>query len=272
MKTTFKEVAKLYIGCEMSNGTTLYSADMDDDLILIGNTGGKTEFRPECNDKIKPVLRKLSDITEAEDQEWQKVSTEVDNHVAGSYTAVAMQIHWAKRLNFYRSIYIDCDELIKNGYAIDKATIPQVELDEPVQGSDGTGITPTRAPEFFDQVLSDLLVTALEGGSNNWYLIKEESDAKVRKYAGVKHPQNQMNCFSEWLFVALDKGEEIQIHDCEDEDNLLGILTRQSMSKAAHLLQDKYPTIYENILEEDCDAGDADIFFQLAVMGEVVYG
>ncbi len=107
---------------------------------------------------------------------------------------------------------------------------------------------------FSNQILSDILVTALKGGSNNWYFINTESDRKIRKYKDSQHPQNQMNCFSEHLFVALDNGEEIQIHDIEETDDLLGTLTKESLIKAVILLQENYKELYDSMLEEDHDA------------------
>jgi hypothetical protein len=42
--------------------------------------------------------------------------------------------------------------------------------------------------------------------------------------------------------------------------------------EAITIIKEKYPRIWENILLENADAGDADVFLQLCVMGEVVYG
>jgi len=38
------------------------------------------------------------------------------------------------------------------------------------------------------------------------------------------------------------------------------------------VLKKNYPKIWENILLENADAGDADVFLQLCVMGDVVFG
>ena len=69
--------------------------------------------------EFKPILRYLHDITEAEQAEWDKISTTIGEMAIES----ALQIHWAKRLNFYRSIGIDCDGLLDSGQAIDKKTL-----------------------------------------------------------------------------------------------------------------------------------------------------
>jgi hypothetical protein len=41
---------------------------------------------------------------------------------------------------------------------------------------------------------------------------------------------------------------------------------------AINLVKKDYPEVYENIVLEEYDAEDADIFLQLAVMGNVVFG
>jgi hypothetical protein len=38
------------------------------------------------------------------------------------------------------------------------------------------------------------------------------------------------------------------------------------------IIKKDYPEIWERILLEQADAGDADVFLQLCVMGKVVYG
>ena len=38
------------------------------------------------------------------------------------------------------------------------------------------------------------------------------------------------------------------------------------------VIKKDYPEIWENILLEQADAGDADVFLQLCVMGDIVYG
>jgi hypothetical protein len=45
-----------------------------------------------------------------------------------------------------------------------------------------------------------------------------------------------------------------------------------SILEAITIIKKDYPDVWENILDEQYDANDADIFLQLCVMGEVVYG
>ncbi len=115
MKQTFKEVAHLYTGCQMNNGTTLESVD-DGEWMLSNNTHkGCSNFRPEWDEDVKPILRKISTITEKENEGWNKISTPIGEMCIES----ASQIHWAKRLTYYRSLQMDCDDLIENGYAVE---------------------------------------------------------------------------------------------------------------------------------------------------------
>jgi len=121
------------------------------------------------------------------------------------------------------------------------------------------------------QMMSNLIVTAVEGGSNYWYLFDKEATKQVRKYKGVKHETNEYNTFSEAILVALDKGESILVSDIESEE-ILGVLTKKGIYKATELLHDNYPSVYGNIITDNWDMNDADAWFQLAVMGEVKFG
>ncbi len=116
------------------------------------------------------------------------------------------------------------------------------------------------------ELQSDLIITALEGGSNYWYLIKENGSNLVTKYKSKHTP-----CFSEAFYKAIDKGETIPVHDIENGDEL-GEINKKSIKLASQILLKEYKHVFANIISENYDANDADIWFQLAVMGEVIYG
>jgi hypothetical protein len=113
--------------------------------------------------------------------------------------------------------------------------------------------------EHFESVI----VTALEGGSNYWYYL----------------PDQLALDFGDWL-----KGEplsikiarklfddpkySLQINDTENVNDCLGKITQASMLKA---FQDN-PQKTLDIIDENYDAWTADILFQYAVMGEVMFG
>jgi hypothetical protein len=112
----------LYSNCEML--VTRYSprefkvTDMLPELIAEINDSDE-QYPFQYMDKYKLLLRPLSSMTEDEQKVWDNISTPIgEMHIAS-----AQQIHWAKRINYYRSIGIDCDGLIENGQAIDKTKL-----------------------------------------------------------------------------------------------------------------------------------------------------
>ena len=116
------------------------------------------------------------------------------------------------------------------------------------------------------EIFQDLIVTALEGGSNAWYDIHDDlSDIKQKHNSDYISESIAREIWNNPEF-------ELDIYDLEDEEEFLGTLTKESCEKAFQILLDKYPSVFANIINEEYDANDADIFFQLAVMGEIVFG
>jgi hypothetical protein len=116
------------------------------------------------------------------------------------------------------------------------------------------------------QDIIDLFVTALEGGSNYWYYIPKIP-------AGVRQIKTETGmATSEAIGEYILRGGNIQINDAEDEEEVLGTVDMTSLLEAIDLLKSDYTHAYENIIDEEYDADDADIFFQIAVMGEVTFG
>lgn len=103
----------------------------------------------------------------------------------------------------------------------------------------------------------DLIITALEGGSNYWYWIEE----KINIPNGMSYSE----AFAE---TALTTG--VNVNDIETNE-ALGRITIDSIIKAISIIAEKYPHHLEGILG-DYDAETADVFFQCAVMGDIVFG
>jgi hypothetical protein len=112
----------------------------------------------------------------------------------------------------------------------------------------------------------NLFVTALEGGSNYWYYLPEIP-------GGVREIMNDTGMMpSEAIGEYVLRGGNIQVNDAEEEDEVLGTVDMGSLIGAIEKLKEDYPERYYNIIDEEYDAEDADIFFQLATMGDVVFG
>lgn len=116
----------------------------------------------------------------------------------------------------------------------------------------------------------NLFVGALEGGSNYWYEIKHIP--RDVKYA-IEHGAST----SESVINYILSGGKIYFYDIENEsededDAYLGYVDMGKLLDGISILKRDYPNVYENIIMETYDAGDADVFLQLCVMGDVVYG
>ncbi len=115
--------------------------------------------------------------------------------------------------------------------------------------------------------IADQLCTALEGGSNYWYLLGHVDTTHFVK--GDTYVDNLMRSF------IADTEYELNVYDIEsdeDEPELLGKVTYTSIGNAFTTMGWHYPKQLANIISGDYDADDSDVWFQLATMGEVVYG
>ena len=127
-------------------------------------------------------------------------------------------------------------------------------------------------------LLEDVFVTALEGGSNYWYLLSSKAVKEIRSAV----PKEDEACLSIAIAKAIIfHGKWIEIEDCENEGTALGILSlasiTESVNKISKMMFSKddpegVGLAMMNVLREEYDAGDADIIFQYLVMGKIVYG
>ena len=131
----------------------------------------------------------------------------------------------------------------------------------------------------FDYLVENCLIAALEGGSNYWYWIKaDENWYKIAKEYDRKDAlkNNRIGDLSltEKIAQALLNvpNFEIPIYDVEDVNEKIGLLTLPRFELGVKLCRRDYLDVYSNMITEQYDAGDADILFQLAVLGGVVYG
>jgi hypothetical protein len=120
------------------------------------------------------------------------------------------------------------------------------------------------------EVLEDIFVTALEGGSNYWYYLPEDSIVAIRKAV----PKSEDPYLSTAILTAiLDHDVKVAINDAENEDEVVGVITRGTMQARLQLLADsKSKWALDAHIKEEGDAESADVVFQYLAMGEVVYG
>ena len=118
-----------------------------------------------------------------------------------------------------------------------------------------------RIPE---QKINDLTVSSVEGGSNYW--------------ARFVFPKNYKDNFKSYEEIPM-QGGTIEVFDIET-DELLGVLNKATIQTGLQLMANckdikgkAFPTRhFKNLATDNEDAETADVFMQLSVMGEIVYG
>ena len=105
------------------------------------------------------------------------------------------------------------------------------------------------------ETIESLIMSAIEGGSNYWYRIESDTNGDYLKQAFT------------------DQGLTISNFMVQDEDEAKsGVLNPASMQRALDLMPGKYNHILADIISGNEDAISGDVFLQLAVFGECIYG
>lgn len=121
------------------------------------------------------------------------------------------------------------------------------------------------------EILENVLVTALEGGSNYWYYLTDDAVRLIRKVV----PENEDPYLSTAILKAvLDHQIDIPINDAENEDDVLGYLSHKTMMSRLQELSEVegLSNVLDAEVEGQGDAETSDVIFQWMVMGELVFG
>ena len=116
------------------------------------------------------------------------------------------------------------------------------------------------------EMIEEIIVGALEGGSNYWYLLGDEIPPKD----GKGTPLSERICNE----VLNSPEYKLPIYDFDEPlaEEVIGYLTQEGMLNAFRIVSEKYPWHYTNMVSECADAETYDVFFQCAVLGDIVYG
>ena len=118
------------------------------------------------------------------------------------------------------------------------------------------------------ETIENIFVTALEGGSNYWYWLKDFDVDAVREAT----PSFNGSLSERICYAIMNCDVPVNVYDCEDEETLLGTLTVEGIEKNLQVFAAEYPQVLINLIDENYDAGDADIALQFMLMGTGVYG
>ena len=120
------------------------------------------------------------------------------------------------------------------------------------------------------EVLENVCVTAIEGGSNYWYYL---SEGAIRIIRNAVPKSEEPYLAIAMLKSVLDYNVEIPINDTEDEDEVIGYLSIKTLQERLQALANSDDNwALNNELNEEGDASSSDIVFQYMVLGEVVFG
>lgn len=118
----------------------------------------------------------------------------------------------------------------------------------------------------YEQRLTDLFITAYEGGSSYWASVHisfgEKAQEKIK----------EMGSTSEYLFSRIwNDGKEFTVFDAEEGDEL-GKMNKANFKKGYTLLKsDPYVDHYSDLVSENWDANTADVWFQLAILNDITF-
>jgi len=120
------------------------------------------------------------------------------------------------------------------------------------------------------EVLENIVITALEGGSNYWYYIGEEAIKRINSVA----PRTNDSSFSERLFRAVfDYDIIVPIHDIEDTDGEpIGELNVKTFEKHLEICASEALWSLQEEIDERGDASSSDVVFQYLALGDYIYG
>lgn len=123
--------------------------------------------------------------------------------------------------------------------------------------------------EVSRDVIDEIFTTALEGGSNYWYDISSKATKLIRDAV----PREEDQYLSSAIVKAiLDHGVEVPINDIEDEDEVLGIISKDNIEERLQKLVDNGGfNLLQQHIDGNGDADSADTIFQYLTMGEVVF-
>lgn len=128
--------------------------------------------------------------------------------------------------------------------------------------------------EVTDQRREDMIVGALEGGSNYWYWITKEGCRIIDEVCSDhKEP------FSIRLWKAIKAGKSIPVYEYNGSDlgqealmTKLGEINLKSIEEGEQLMADKSLSHFMDMINENDDATTADVWFQYCLLKEIVYG
>lgn len=187
-----------------------------------------------------------------------------------------IQMHLQKGIPVSRATDLPVELILEfySQYPLRQRVFPPSKVEnEIIRLSETSTVVPieSKLPDILkitDQRREDMLIGAIEGGSNDWYWIPNESSKIIEKYN-----DRGIILFSIAMWKAIKDGARtIEINDNENRKEKLGEINLVSIEKGETKMFKEQPQHYMDIVNENDDATTADVWFQYAVLGSIVYG
>jgi len=118
-----------------------------------------------------------------------------------------------------------------------------------------------------EDVLENIFVTAIEGGSDYWAYITRSDEFKRFKETSKEYS------FSENVLKFVLSGGDMVVEDIQEEGEILGIINKANIEIGLNtLLNSPNKQHLFALLNEDYDAENAVVCFQYLVLNDLVYG
>lgn len=131
----------------------------------------------------------------------------------------------------------------------------------------------TQTTQIDDNRIRGLLCDAFEGGSNYWIdnICPELTGGLVFDDFKTGGSQQIPDDYWHWSqLVPLVEGCAVVVKD--NEDGKFHRLDREAICRGLQLMADKYPEHFLDVVNENDDATTGDVFLQLCLFGELVFG
>ena len=124
----------------------------------------------------------------------------------------------------------------------------------------------SKTKEELAQIHKDLLCSAFEGGSNYWYFIEKVEYPRGKKRADFEYPHLEVPFLEGGRII-------IRAEDHSNKNHPKGhwTLDQAAIARGWKLMIEEHPRHYADAME-DGDATTGDVFLQLCLFGEVIFG
>jgi hypothetical protein len=120
-----------------------------------------------------------------------------------------------------------------------------------------------------------MLISAFEGGSNYWYMIDRYDYGEYAESDFVgngKFANPEYDGSLHLYLIPFVPGCALIIVDYESDEKTPYRLDRPAMERGLKLMQENWPHHWKDFISEYDDSVTGDVFLQLCLFGDIVYG